>query len=264
MKLGLNAVACACLALWASAATEQANAQLKVFFLGYETTQQQNNNVRIDILGSDARFDLTHSASSDGDALAFPTLAALQQYDAVLVWTNQVPDNRIALSNRLADYVDGGGRVVITTFWGQEMGAAGRLNTHGYNPFTDPTPGNTTAGSLGSFDASDPLFAGVNSLSATQYRGDYLPGVDSGATLAGSWDDGRPLAGYSANRKVVNVTLYPYVYQYLHATGDYRELFRNALAFPATAPDANTPEPGMLTLLAGSAVFGGLLLRRRL
>src|SRR5262249_22039984 len=45
-----------------------------------------------------------------------PTLAQLQQYDAVLNFTNYPPTNPSALGNVLADYVDGGGGLVLATF----------------------------------------------------------------------------------------------------------------------------------------------------
>ena len=53
-----------------------------------------------------------------------PTLATLQQYSAVLVYSNCAFNNSAALGDVLADYVDGGGHVVVATFsfW-QEWGA---------------------------------------------------------------------------------------------------------------------------------------------
>ena len=258
MNQGFRLVVLACLLMRSSVA----QSQIKVFVLGYESSQKRDDEARIDILGSDPRFDTANSISPDGYLYGLPSLATLQNYDSVLVWPNVVPDTTTQLSDRLADYVDGGGRVVIATFWGQAVATAGRLNTHGYNPFTNPTPDANTPGSLGSFDSSDPLFAGVSSLTATLYRGDYLPGLDPGATLAGSWDDGRPLAGYSANHRVINITLYPDVYQYVHASGDYRELFRNALSLPLVVPSGQVPEPGAVTAVAGLLVFGILMVWR--
>lgn len=243
-----------------------ADAQLKVLFLGYESSQTKVHNILLDIMGSDPRFDLSNSTSLDGIQDGLPTLTTLQQYDAVLVWTNALPDLPIT-SNRFADYVDGGGGVVVATFWGQEVLSAGRLGTSGYLPLTSPGANPYSAASLGSFASSDPLFAGVSSLSATTYRGDYNAGLDSGATLAGSWSDGRPLAAYNSTNKVVEITLYPDVWDQVHATGDYRELFRNGLALaggPPAGPSGDpSPEPGTLALAAALVVPAIALIRRR-
>jgi hypothetical protein len=243
-------------------------AQLKVLFLGFESNMVKDHNIMLDVLGADSRFDLTHSASIDGYLEGLPSLATLQQYDSVLVWTNVLPDDKTLTSNRLADYVDGGGGLVLATFWGQQMLATGRLGTTGYLPLISPGSNPYTAGSLGAFDASDPLFAGVSALSATNYRGDYDAGLDAGATLAGSWSDGKPLAAYNSTHKIVEITLYPDVWDQVHASGDYRELFRNGLALaasPAGGPASDpAPEPGSLTLLGALAVPAGLALRRRI
>jgi hypothetical protein len=245
-----------------------AQCQLKVLFLGWQSNPARVHNVMLDILGSDPRFSLAGSASLDGYIDGLPSLATLQAYDAVLVWTDVVPDFPTLTSNRLADYVDSGGGLLVSTFWGQEMGNIGRLGTPGYLPLNNPDPGSTSAAALGAHNASDPLFKDVSSLSASLYRGDYFPGLAAGATLAGSWDDGKPLAAYNSTHKVVQITLYPDVYQLVHATGDYHELFRNGLAMaggPAADPPSGdpSPEPGTVGLLAGMSCVGGMALARR-
>ena len=45
-----------------------------------------------------------------------PDLATLQQYDAVIAFSDNSFSDANALGNNLADYVDGGGRVVQATF----------------------------------------------------------------------------------------------------------------------------------------------------
>jgi hypothetical protein len=46
--------------------------------------------------------------------LATPSLSTLQQYDAVMVWTDCFFSDSVTFGNVLADYVDGGGHVVLT------------------------------------------------------------------------------------------------------------------------------------------------------
>ena len=71
---------------------------------------------------------------------ATPTLATLQQYAAVLVYSDCAFYDSAALGDVLADYIDGGGRVVLATFafWNEpgEIGIYGRLLTGGYLPLT--------------------------------------------------------------------------------------------------------------------------------
>ncbi len=45
-----------------------------------------------------------------------PTLAELQQYSAVLVFSNYTFSDNVALGDVLADYADAGGGVVVATF----------------------------------------------------------------------------------------------------------------------------------------------------
>jgi hypothetical protein len=242
-------------------AANSAQAQLKVLFLGADNDVAA---VQTDILGSDSRFDLVNSSSIAWQTGSLPTLATLNQFDAVLAWTNF--GFGVDMSNLLADYVDAGGGVVLGTFWGQEVDldkGGGRLETTGYNPLINPRNDAYQASSLGSFNASSPLFNGVSSLSATEYRGDYLPGLDSGATLVASWSDGNPLLAYNAAQNIVNLTLFPNNISFGHASGDYQQLFRNSLAFVAASNGfAPVPEPSTYAL-AGAAFLGFIVIRRR-
>ena len=238
-------------------------AGVKSLFLGGDSVGQIDA-ARGDIIGSDARFDQLGSASASlyGGS---PTLSYLQQFDSVLVWTNSVPDTT-ALSNVLGDYVDAGGRVVISTFWGQEVealhigGGGGKLNSEGYNPLTNGVTDAYNLHTLGAFNAASPLMAGVNSLTSPYYNGDYAPGLDAGATLVASWNDGRPLVAINGAQNVIAVTLFPNVATYAHASGDYRQLFGNALAFSGAPTISAAPEPASWAMMViGLGGLGGTL-----
>jgi PEP-CTERM motif len=238
-------------------------AGLKVLVLGHESSTTVLQNELNDIIGSDVRFDLMNSGVFDGVSSGIPTLSFISQFNSVLVSTNFVPSNGTGLSDLLADYVDAGGGVVLSTFWGQEVPNVGRLNTVGYNPLIGATTNAYNSQTLGSFNAADPLMQGVTSLSSVFYNGDYL-GVDAGATLAASWASGRPLAAYNAAHNVAYVSLYPNVAQYGHATGDYRRLFANALAFTGSPSVGAVPEPASWALMiAGFGLVGSAMRRRK-
>lgn len=242
-------------------ATAPAYAQLKVLFLG-SYSQPGLDNTFADIMTGDARFDLGNSSTfawADGD---LPSLATLNQYDAVLAWTDF--SYSTSMSDLLADYVDAGGGVVLSTFWGQEVHSilgGGRLETTGYNPLINSQFDAFSSAILGTYDAASPLFSGVSSLSASFYRGDYLPGLDVGATLVASWSDGNPLLAFNASADIVNLTLNPAAVELGHVTGDYAQLFRNSLAFVAQGGSPAVPEPSTYALF-GSVIIGVLAIRR--
>jgi hypothetical protein len=205
--------------------------------------------VKSDILGSDARFN--HVNSSYADARQVSNLAYLQSFDSILFWTNY----NAASQNYdlLKQYVDTGGLVVLGTFNSLFNSGTG-INLPGYNPITQSS-GAYSSVSLGVFDNTSQLFAGVNTLSSTEYNSDGL-GVDTGATLVGSWNNGDPLVAINANKNVIGVSLFPRVAQYGHASGDYRTLFANALAYSPSP----VPEPSTLAIFALGMI--GLASRR--
>lgn len=239
-------------------------------FLGAENDDDVVANVMTNLIGSDARFDHTNSASMDLMTSGTPSLSDLQQFNSVLVWTNFPPADPTGLSDVLGQYVSGGGRVVIATFWGQQVGGGagnvGLLNSPGYNPLTNPRSDAYSPASLGAYDASDPLMQGVTSLYATTYRGDYNTDLDNGARIVAFWDDGQPLEAVNGPGNVIDITLYPNTNSEGFSdggapSGDYARLFANALA---TDPGMGTdvPEPASLVLFgAGLAGLGAI--RRR-
>jgi len=64
-----------------------------------------------------------------------PTLEELEQYDAVMVYSDNGFGNPFGLGNVLADYVDAGHGLVVATFVFEGQ-LSGRLTTDGYLPFS--------------------------------------------------------------------------------------------------------------------------------
>ena len=230
-------------------------APTKSLFLGADS---ENEAVMNDLIGSDPRFNQASSTALDSSSTT-PSLAYLEQFDSVLMWANNSPEDSTALSDVLAAYANAGGRVVIATFWGQIVGNTGLLNSPAYNPLINSISDAYSSATLGSYDASSPLMLGVTDLSADNYRGDYDTGLDTGAILVASWSDGKPLEAINAAQNVINITLFPNVVTYGHASGNYKQLFANALAFESTP----VPEPASIVLLgAGLSGLGFARCRR--
>jgi hypothetical protein len=137
-----------------------------------------------------------------------PTLAELQSYDVVVTWTNWPPVDAVGWGDVLADYVDGGGAVVIGTFgWYDPVyDLEGRINDPGYSPFHAVGGNPFSAGSLGAYDASHPIMQGVTSINGS-YRD--LVGVDPTATVVARWSDGLPFVGINESCNVAGITLFP-------------------------------------------------------
>ncbi|MCC5785510.1 MAG: hypothetical protein JJU33_02280, partial [Phycisphaerales bacterium] len=153
-----------------------------------------------------------HNANQNG---TLPTLAQLQSYDAVMVWSNGTYISDIDLGNLLADYVDAGGAVVTavfetsTTTVGRSL--LGRWADENYWIIQQRSGNTFGAASLGTiFDPSHPTVQGVSSLTASSAaRPSTTTLVPGGQTIA-AWDDGIPLIAVNdAMPGRVDLGMYP-------------------------------------------------------
>jgi hypothetical protein len=124
---------------------------------------------------------------------ATPTAAQLRDFDSVVVFSDFSSADPTALGNRLADYVDSGGGVVVSTF-AQTFGISGRFVSGGYMPFNGTSQSSGTVLSLGTrlipnhplLDAVGNFNGGTNSFHNT---GTLAPG----AIRIADWSNGVPL-----------------------------------------------------------------------
>jgi hypothetical protein len=156
-------------------------------FMILESEEGVPNTLRNQLL---ALPNVTQVDIFDGIA-GTPTLAQMQQYGTIIALTNLDYQNSTAVGDRLADFIDGGGKVVATDWsWSGCCGSIqGRWLSGGYSPFNFPaTPANFLR-SLGTFTAGHPLMQGVSALN-TEFG--MTSTLTSGTTLVASYTDGSP------------------------------------------------------------------------
>jgi hypothetical protein len=142
-----------------------------------------------------------------------PTLAVLSPYQAVLVYSGYPFFDPSALGDVLADYYDGGGRVVLApgaNCLNFELG--GRFVSDGYMVLgiggVDPAFPFDALGVVA--EPNSPLIAGVGAMSS-QKSVQCLGSPLAGATVVASWAGGRPLIvrGVVGGRNRVDLNLFP-------------------------------------------------------
>jgi hypothetical protein len=207
------------------------------------------------------RFSSVDTLSCDGST---PSLSTLQSYDAVYAFPDGAYADFPTLAQNLADYVDGGGHLVLGqwgfasccgTWWNT------RLDTGGYLPFTnrgsaqDPDPSSSGGSSVTVnsmlFDApSSALLSGVSTVGSFDAA---LVGLAPGATQVAHWDDVDATPAVAVKGNVVGLNLW------LDGTGgggfssgDWLALLTNALLVPAPAAPGNAPSHAGYCSVAGN------------
>jgi hypothetical protein len=198
-------------------------------------------------------------------ASSTPSLATLQQYSAVLAWTDYPPQNATALGNVLAQYVDGGGALVISTYSTSSSWAiAGNIQTTGYDPFQVEPPGfgwagsGTTYHSLTSYTPSNSLFAGITGTPTYWTNANYVNApLSTGASLLGTDSFGNRVIAVNSKNNVVGITIYPGFLGSQTTDQQVYRLFANALLYAANrgggqpqffAGQPKTPADGLADL----------------
>ncbi len=161
--------------------------------------------------GQFAVVDIINATATGGGT---PTLAQLQGYDALLVYTNSTPADNNAFGDVLADYVDAGGGVVVavfansTTSVGRNIG--GRWQT-GYEVILDQSGNASGAATLGTVvQPQHPVMQGVTAfVGGTTSSRPVGTALEVGATLIASWSDGKVLVAQGANPSRIDLGFYP-------------------------------------------------------
>jgi len=155
-----------------------------------------------------------HSVDTMSLLSTTPSLANLTPYDSVLVFTNFSPSNPSALGNTLADYVDGGGGVVLATYaMSQPWAVSGRIVTDGYSPLEVTSNLTTPTGNIVPTDPSNAVFDNIDFSQINQQffrNGNYANApVDVGAHVLATDGAGHNMMAINGNESVVAINMFP-------------------------------------------------------
>jgi uncharacterized repeat protein (TIGR01451 family) len=174
------------------AAAVQASAQ-NVAVMGAVSPESwlQDVKAKLDATGMFTQVD-TYNIYLDGT----PTLAQMQQYCAILVFTDYGAQDPTTFGNNLADYVDGGGGVVLAVFATASVPIAGRFHTDNYYAIVPNNSQNSSPTlNLGTvYRDCHPTLQNVTSFNggSSSYRPNGS-NLHADAVRIADWSDGTPL-----------------------------------------------------------------------
>lgn len=197
------------------------------------------SNQYADAAATDIASNTSHTTSFFDADPEVPTLEDLQGFDVVLLFEDGSYDAAVDVGAVVREYVEAGGHLVTATFVGQ--GNYGTLEE--IDAFTDAAGGceynaddmNTTT------IVANEMTAGLNTLSATQYRGGATAAPDT--IVVAEWttlnpnSEQDPLIGYrqEGSACITSVSIIPH-YEFIEPAGydgDYFTLWENVLAVTA-------------------------------
>jgi len=152
-----------------------------------------------------------------------PTLETLQEYQAVIVFSDASFYDGEEMGDVLADYVDSGGGVVVAAFSYNStfpVGMGGRLVSDGYLPFSSGDYDYGIQMNMVVDIPESPILKGVSSFSGgSESWHDQVSLINDG-TLVAHWDNGIPLIAYLefGDARVIGLNFYP-------VSGDMRDGF---------------------------------------
>ena len=189
--------------------------------VGYHDTSYSGVATNI---GGDPFYD---SVTYEDWRYSTPSVAHLDDFGCVYVWTNYAPPDRATLGNNLADYVDNGGTVVFNDFcWTSGWGVTGRIMTDAdYMPMTHNGSGAYSNTNLGDFDDTHDFMDGVSSITSI-YFWTYV-NLEGPATWVADNTNGTTLVAVNEDYNCAGVNMYPGDIR--HWTGDGWVMYNNII-----------------------------------
>jgi hypothetical protein len=154
-----------------------------------------------------------------------PTLAQLQAYDVVITWCNFAYYGGDAMGDVLADYVDGGGKV-INPVWTFGVGGNvlhGRFIDEDYTAIQGGDWGYTAC--LGTYNAGHPIMNGVTT--ACDVYTVSSTTLTAGSTSVAMLDNGEIFVAVKDDGSVVSINAYPGAYS--SYTGQVPDVIHNSV-----------------------------------
>lgn len=251
------AAALAALSLVAFATSAAAQS---VLIVGAPANSAWINDVRAKVQGAGA-FTTVDTFNANAGT---PSVATLQAYDAVLVFSDTGFNNAILLGDNLHTYLLGGGGVVNAVFaLGGGADIRGQFESSGDTAQLVACCGGGAA-TLGTVALpAHPIMTGVATFNggSSGYRGSGA--LNAGATEVARWSSGELLVSYKpvATGMVVSLNMYPPSSDargdFWTASTDGARLMANALTFAASA---GTPPDTIPTMTEWARILFGLLL----
>jgi hypothetical protein len=188
-----------------------------------------------------------------------PTLAQLQQYSAVLVYSDYDFSDPTTLGNNLESFVNSGGGVAVCTFAFYNIigdGFGGSI-TNGYLPFTTGSQIEGIPLSLVADQPAHPILTGVNSFNGGTSSYFNTISLASGSSLVAHWNNGYPLVATKGH--VVGLNFFPPSSDarsdFWTSSTDGAKLMANSLAWVANGSIATAFPPKFQTMTASGGNF---------
>ena len=238
--------------------TTSAIAQTDVLVCGAASPQSWLDDVQTKLIATGAFNSVaTYNLYLTGT----PTLAYLQGFDAVLVYTDYGPMDPVTFGNNLAQYIDGGGGVVNCTFSNASVLITGNFNTTTYQVIVPNNGQNSspqlTLGAI--LDPCSPIMTGITSFDggSSSYRSSSST-LAPGASFVANWSNGEWLVAKKenvgpANARRADLNFYPpsstVRSDFWDAATQGGQLMANALLWVAGVTSASAPPatPGAVT-----------------
>lgn len=200
-------------------------------------------------------------SASDIDLLRMPTippsLDSLLNYDCVLVWTNSAATAAWAQGDRLKEYVQAGGGVVLSSYalsptfspWDIEGG----IMEDGFNPLdlTDTRLyGFPRSLNFGTALIDHPVLEDISDFSYSGNDNYAAVRLDPGAILIGTDSYGVPLMAISDSGRVMGINLYPGP-TFPKTPGVFRTFANACMAVSASDEDTTPPDVTAALVPAG-------------
>ena len=153
----------------------------------------------------------------------------------MLVFTNNSPASPALLGDRLADYVDFGGRLAIATYaYSDPLAIAGRVTTPGYAPLVNSGVKGSVGPTLIPTVPDDPIFNGINVGGVSYFKNSFFAhaDLDAGATLLAKDASDVNMIARNAAGNAYGLNLHPA--KHASNNAEFYRLLARILTFPGT------------------------------